>query len=373
MARKWLISADSHVMEPLDLWERALGRRWGDAVPRIVTSNGAEGGRFLFTGQECIRMGEVVSERTTERMTLANLDPAVRLTCLDEDGIYAEIISPTWLLFTLRATNDDLVRDCCRVYNDWIADYCGHAPKRLGGTALIHMADVDLAVAELERVAALGTIRCVIINNDAQPGWAPYRDSRYDRFWARAAEMEMPIQLHIITGNARDPFTLGKAEFGAMPRVFLGLFADAGPPLLNEFIYGGVMDRHPELKLVFAEYEVSWLTYWLMIAERIERDIAPIFKLPPPKRPVREYVRRVYHGLVDELYLDKVLDIVDTRTLVWGSDFPHIRSTYPRSHEVVRKVFGHLGTETLDAITIHNAARLYKFELPPANLATAAE
>jgi predicted TIM-barrel fold metal-dependent hydrolase len=372
-APRWLISGDSHVMEPLDMWQTALAARWGEAVPRIVASNGAEPGRFFFTGREHIRMGEVVAERTTDRMTMASRDPAVRLSCLDEDGVYAEVISPTWLLFTLRAADADLVRDCCAVYNDWIAEFCSHAPQRLGGTALVHMADVDGAVTELERVARKGTIRCVIINNDAHPGWAPYRDARYDRFWACAAEIGMPVQLHIITGNARDPFTLKRHEFADMPRVFLGLFADAGGPFLNEFIYGGIMDRHPTLKLMFAEYEVSWLTYWLMIAERIERDIAPIFKLTPPRRPVREYLARIHHGLVDELYIDKVLDVVDTRTLIWGSDFPHIRSTYPHSHAVVERIFGHLGQAALDAITVENAARLFKFELPPAASAKAAE
>ena len=92
----------------------------------------------------------------------------------------------------------------------------------------------------------------------------------------------------------------------------------------------------------------------------------------PPRQPVRAYLARVHHGPVDELYIDKVLDVVDPRTLIWGSDFPHIRSTYPHSQAVVDRVFGHLGPAALDAITVENAARLFKFELPPAAPAKAA-
>ena len=60
MPSKWLISADSHVMEPPNLWAKALTEKHGDAVPREIGEWKGEQGRFYFTGIEAFKLGELV-------------------------------------------------------------------------------------------------------------------------------------------------------------------------------------------------------------------------------------------------------------------------------------------------------------------------
>ncbi|MCE2482150.1 MAG: amidohydrolase [Alphaproteobacteria bacterium] len=365
MSENWLISADSHVVEPVDLWAKALGDKWGDAVPREVGSWQGQEGRFYFTGLEAFKLGELVDGEgeLQEKLFRATEDPAVRLQCNDEDGIWAEILNATSMLYSMRIENDDLARDCCAVFNDWLIEHCSHDRKRMLGTAMIYMRDVDWAIAELERTAKGGLVQAMI-NCDARPTWEPYRSPAYDPFWARAEEMEIPVVLHIITGNNRDPFTLHGEERATAARVSWGVLGEAAPVLSNEFIWGGVLDRFPGLKLVLSEFEVSWLIYWIFRAEQRQESLGPALGTTGPRRPIREYMANMFHGAVDDPYIDRALGIVDPKTILWGSDFPHPRCTFPNSHAVIRKAFGNLPDDVVADITFHNAARLYDIDLP---------
>jgi predicted TIM-barrel fold metal-dependent hydrolase len=368
----WIISGDSHVLEPGDLWSKPLGGRYGDAVPRMVTEFKGVQANYFFTGLEYCRIDELVEgdEALQEKLIAAGTDPASRLKCLDEDGVQGEIINSTWMLYTMRAKDDALVQDCCRVFNDWLAEYCDHAPKRLYGTAMVHLADIDWACNELERTAKRG-LKSVIINCNARPDWAPYQDKRYDPFWARAEELDQPVTLHIITGNEVDPFTLHGGERINVPTKHIGVCAEAGPVIANEFIFGGILDRFPRLKLVCSEFEVSWLPYWLFRVRQIQDHFGPVLKIPAVDKPIDAYMQQIYHGLIDDPYLDKVLDVIDPKTIMWGSDFPHTRCTYPNTRQVIDRMFSGLDEAIRDDIVFGNCARFYNFEIPAENKATA--
>ena len=91
-----------------------------------------------------------------------------------------------------------LQRDCFRVYNDWLAEYCSYAPTRMAGLALISLYDPQAGrrgARALRQAGAQGRDDLVL----AAAG-QPYSSDIYDPFWATAQEMHMPISLHAITG-----------------------------------------------------------------------------------------------------------------------------------------------------------------------------
>ena len=374
MNNQWIISADSHVLEPEDLFVTALGARYGDAVPRYVDEFNGDKSLYYFTGIEYVKIEEIVEkdeDGLQDTLIQASKDPAFRLRCLDEDGVYAEILNATWMLYTLRARNDDLVRACCQVYNDWMHEVCSADPKRLFATAMIHMEDVGWAVGELERAAKMG-MKSVILNVDTRPEWPFYQDPIYDPFWARCAEMDIPVTLHIITGNVRDLFTFHGPERDRVVRETLNLLNEVGPVLANEFIFGGIFDRFPKLKVVCSEYEVSWLPYWLFRCKQLQQSLGAAMNIKMPKLPIEEYLPRIAHGVVDDTYFDKVFGVIDPGTVMWGSDFPHSRCTYPNSQKVVADVFGHLDPQIVANLSYFSADRYYNIEIPETR-ATAAE
>ena len=248
---EWINSSDSHILEPEDLFESALGAKYPDDCPRYIDEYQGVEAKFYYTGYEYVRIDEIVEgdeseegQALQEEMIRASKDPYERLKCLDKDGVWAEILNSTWMLYTMRAPNDDMVRDCCRVYNDWIAEHCSADPRRLYGTAMVHMQDPDWAAAELERVRKRG-LKSVLINCDTRPEWPLYQDPHYDRFWAAAQDLEMPVTLHIITGNVKDLFTFHGEERKKVPGATYQLLQECTWVLSNEFIFGGIMDRFP--------------------------------------------------------------------------------------------------------------------------------
>ena len=53
-----VISADSHVMEPRDLWEKALGDRYGSHTPRVIHEHAGRTGTFFYTGRQVLKVKE---------------------------------------------------------------------------------------------------------------------------------------------------------------------------------------------------------------------------------------------------------------------------------------------------------------------------
>jgi predicted TIM-barrel fold metal-dependent hydrolase len=353
-------------MEPFDLWTKPLGRRYGDALPRVVGEHQGTKGNFFFSGREYVNLDAIGEgdEQLHMRLMQAGMNPTARVQCMKEDGVYAEVINCTNALFVMRVANDEMVRDCCQVFNDWLAEYCSYSPSVLIGTALIYMADIDWAVRELQRCAKKG-LRSAMINADTRPSWPPYRDSRYDRFWATACELGIPITIHIVTGEEVDLFALHGKERQNIARSSLGVFGEAGPVLANEFMFGGIFDRFPSLKILLSEFEVSWVPYFMFRVRQLQNDFAPILHVPSPKEQVDNYMaRHVRHGVIDDPYLSMALKVIDPGTVLWGSDFPHPRCTYPRTHEILERYFRDFDDDVRADILWRNTARLFRIEPP---------
>src|SRR5579862_1472328 len=208
---KLLISADSHVFEPGDLWWKALGGRFGDAVPRALTSFDGQQGAFFYVGRsgEAAKMDELVDanakDRRLEDLAQAGSDPVYRMKLMAADNVAAEVLNPTWGLWIPRISDPALRNACAEVYNDWILEYCSVNLKRLLPIAMMPITDVDWATKELERIVRRGARGIMIGTNPVDVDTRPYRDPYCDRFWAAAQESGLPVTLHIVTGRVRDP------------------------------------------------------------------------------------------------------------------------------------------------------------------------
>ncbi|MGH7768637.1 MAG: amidohydrolase family protein, partial [Candidatus Binatia bacterium] len=178
-----LISADSHVMEPHDLWEKRVPESMRETAPHF----------------EPIPVGQSFQRHP------GGQDPNARIKEMETDGLSAEVLYPT-LALSLFALDDARMQEACfRVYNDWLIDYCKVAPKRLVGSAAISLYDADYGIKEMVRCKKEG-LKGVTIWQVPHSD-LPFHSSHYDKFWAAAQELEMPISLHILTGHSyfKDP------------------------------------------------------------------------------------------------------------------------------------------------------------------------
>jgi predicted TIM-barrel fold metal-dependent hydrolase len=338
---KQLISADSHVMEPPDLWWNALGAKFGDRTPRMLDEYKGEKGSFFYSGYlgspvQRVRIAlssqtEAAAYEAEERgMGAVGYDPEVRVKFQVEAGIDAEVMNPTTMLGLMRNPDVPVLQACSEVFNDWLAEFVSYSPKRLIGISTIPMHDVDWAVNELARTLNKG-LNSPMINCQPPEGCPPYRNPVYDKFWAAAEEAGVPITLHILTGKVVDALFLARMgqtpeETSANPGLWIDLFIEAQTVLANDFIYGGILDRFPNLKVLCSEFEVSWIPGFMSRLDQIE-DVAPRLNLPKLKMKAKDYMKtRVFHGFIDDTAAELAIPYVGADRILWGSDFPHIRS-----------------------------------------------
>jgi predicted TIM-barrel fold metal-dependent hydrolase/AcrR family transcriptional regulator len=265
------IDADGHVIEPADLWERELPAslksrgfsvRWNAdtrqeevhvedrcLLPFGIVGVGLAGRPFTDIG---------VGVRYSE-LHPGGFDPKKRLQDLDAERIDTAVLYPSIGLLLEAIEDPVLAEACCRVYNDWLADYCKTDPKRLVGVAGMPMQDVNAAVREMQRAKTIG-MRGVFIRPNPVKNRALH-DPYFDPFWAACQEADMPVGIH-------------PSGCGDLPGALQGLRLDApimGHPTIffvdemigfSHLVCGGVLERHPRLKVVVLEAGGGWLGHW---------------------------------------------------------------------------------------------------------------
>src|SRR5260370_12691992 len=203
-------SADSHVVEPLDLGVQRLPTNLRERAPRIAEVDGEM--RLLVEGMGPRRRGgggnTAAEQRDREREESQHFrsggwDPDQRVVDLDEDGVWGEVLWPTIALFGFMIPDPELRWASGRAYNDWLAETFARQSSRFAGAAMIAVQEIVSAVAEIERVAGLG-LRSVMLPMNAPDG-QPYNSSAYDPIWAAAQGHGMPVSFHAAT--APNPLT----------------------------------------------------------------------------------------------------------------------------------------------------------------------
>ncbi len=356
-----IISADSHVMEPTDVWEKVARARLGDKTPRIIHEHLGRPGRFIYTGGQVLKIEDIDTEQKERGLQETGYIPEARVKFQETAGVEAELMNATLMLLIMQGEYRPAVRVAAQVYNDWCADFCAYDPKRLIGIAMIPTDDVEWAVAEIERVRRKG-LRGAIISTQPPVGALPYRDSVYDALWAVAQDMDFPLALHIITGRVPDPFHFHtQKEMEDAPTVMLQLYYEAMAVLANEFIFGGILDRFPTLKLICSEFEISWVPSFMFRLDQMQGSFkARMPWLPKLKMAASDYIRtRVWQGMIDDPLGQEAIRHIGADQVLWGSDFPHVRSIGLETQERVAKLYDGLPRPDQEKLVGGNVARVF--------------
>ncbi|MBM3504561.1 MAG: amidohydrolase [Alphaproteobacteria bacterium] len=362
MSAMQIVSADSHIVEPLDMWSKVLGDRWGDRIPHVLKRHNGQDGHFLVTGKQVLKLpekGGAVAEAHRD-LYEAGFLPDKRVEFQKRAKITAETLYGSHMLIILQSPHRDALRASCEVFNDWLADYCAYDSKRLIGVGMVPIDDVAWGIREMERIVKKG-LKGLCINVALAPELAPYRDRRYDPFWARAQEMNVPITLHSITGNIIDPFYPRNPREGEEAAgTLLGLYTEALATLANDFVFGGILDRFPRLKLIVSEFEIWWLPFFRFKTDQMTTTLSKKMNLPPLKKKPSEYWgSQIWAGVIGDPTLEDVVKRVGPETVLWGSDFPHVRSIGLDTHEVLARTFKDFSETDRERLVGGNIKHIY--------------
>lgn len=373
MGKTLCISADSHVVEPPELFE-PLRERLGDRAPRVVVTNKTLGPRLnLGNGKLGVPIGVFFQgdvdfaspdawdslARGYDAARPGCYDVAERLKDQDADGVDAEVLYPSVLFNVYQVEDLEVVQATFAAYNDWITAYCKQAPGRLFALGAVQLRDLDQAIVEMERAKADGHVGVCI------PATAPpkmlYSERWYDKFWAAAQDLRMPLTMHIFTGATDNHGLAPRARTSKAnnPMAFAGMAMT-----IADLIQSGVCHRFPGLKFVVTEFEAGWIAH---VLKRLDwayfRSGERTFGLP--RLPSSYWHTNFYATFEDDPLGILTRDFIGVNTMLWGNDYPHGDSIFPHSMQVLSEVLAECSEEERWQMTVKNVVDLYNlpFEL----------
>lgn len=362
---KPIISSDSHITEPPGTYIDRIDKKYKDTAPRLVRDE-KKGDLFVIDGlKHPVPMGLVAAAgKKAEELTAFGVkfedlhrggwDPDARLADQDRDGVAAEVIYPTVGMLLCNHRDYDYKKACFDAYNEWIAEYCAAHPDRLIGTGQTAMRSVDEGIADVRKMKDLG-LRGVMMPGNPQV--ADYDDPIYDPFWQATLDMQMPLSFHILTSRSD---VVGAAPRGPKINGFLSIIR-GNQDIMGTFIFGGVFERNPELKIVCVEADAGWVPHYMYrmdhAYDRHRYWLKPGQALS--KKPSEYFSEHIYTTFQDDWVAFRMKDLCNPRRLMWANDFPHSDSTWPWSQELLAKHTAHLTQEEKDWILHDNVAELY--------------
>jgi len=372
-----LLDADSHVSEPLNLWQERLPVKYRDVAPHMETEYEGKPGAWWFIEQDRqphnVILGFGANKSLAELQELlksfsyagahrGGWDPAQRVKDMDQDGVAGDVLYTTLGFRMFWIKDAGFQRACFQVYNDWLAEFCSYSPKRLKGLALISLYDPKLAAEDLANCAKKGLAGAIVWASP--PEELPFYAEDYDPFWAAAQELSMPLSLHEFAG-----FRWVDWDSSAKKRMIAtGINSHEVEATFSTLILSGVLERFPTLKVVSAELNCGWVPYFLhRLDERFDAQGPRVhgspFSTKLKIKPSEYFRRQLYATFIDDTFGIAHRRDIGVDNLLWSSDFPHSATFWPHSREKIAKDFAGVGENDTKKILAENTARLYGFTL----------
>ena len=373
-----LISADSHIVEPPDLYTTRIEPRFKDRAPRmerLETPTGRKYDSWFIDGQQAGTLGAVMQAGQRfedpsqidflgmwEDVRLGAYDPQAMVKENEMDGVWGACLQPSQGLFWYRIPDSAMLSAICRVYNDWIAEFCKPFPTASRASPCSTWTTSRRPARSSSAARSSGwwarsspsprwpTGRIVIRSTSASGG--------------RRRTSGIPLLLHIGTPRGGVPgceFTMNLGELTGAGRSTTDYWVRYS---LSAMIFAGVFDRYPKLKVGSVEHEASWIPHWLKQMDFTYRE-RPVFtkgwKSKDGLLPSDYWRRNMFVEFMEDDLGVQLRDLIGVDTMLWGSDFPHAESTWPKSRDFLDRMFAGVPEADLRKITSENAARMFGF------------
>jgi aminocarboxymuconate-semialdehyde decarboxylase len=235
-----------------------------------------------------------------------------RLEAMDELGIDVQVVSATDCFYQYHRDPKDTARIAAEI-NEEIAGMVRDHPARFMGIGTVPMQDPARAVAEMRRgIEELGLVGFMI---DDHVNGLTYDEDRFEDVWSAAEELGAFLLVHQYTGTVvglrTERYFLANSIGNLVDRTIT----------YGAFVYGGVMDRHPGLKVCLA-HAGGYVPFAL---DRLDKgwEAWPDQRGRSEDRP-SAYVDRFYYDCVTftQRNLRFLIDVVGIDRVVFGTDWP---------------------------------------------------
>ncbi len=355
-----IIDADAHVYEPFQMWTEYLEPAFKAFAPSHD---------FKIKGEEILHQysqhlhqeGAKQVSRSHPQSWVKNFDSESQVIAMQQMGIDISFVYPThcsWII-AVDSMAPQLAGAFVRAYNNWLRDFCSYNPQILRGVGVVNLHAPAEMVSELHRIADFGW-KAVFLRPNLVKGRS-LSSPDYEPFWTECEELGIAVSLHEGT-HSRLP-TAGSDRFHTR----FALHACSHPleqmMALLALIEGGVLERHPRLKVGFLESGCGWLPYWLWRLDREYEDLRWEIEDTVKIKPSEYFYRQCFIAIEPgEPYLAQVLEYLGADNLIFGSDYPHMDHK-PNVVTDAVNLQQQLPQEIVRKILWDNPARFYGLEV----------
>jgi predicted TIM-barrel fold metal-dependent hydrolase len=362
---KPIISSDSHVCEPPDVFVDRIDRKYLADAPRVV-HDPERGDVYQIKGVKkplplslISAAGQPPEKLSTkgarfEELHRGGWDPAARLLDQDRDGIAGEIIYPSVGMEICNLADQDYKKACMDAYNLWIAEFCDPAPQRLIGLGQTPLRSIDEGIEDLRRIKALG-LRGVMLPGRPGIPEVDYDHAMFDPFWQAAIDLELPLSFHILTSGEMKSLQFRGTSINSGYAIIR-----ANQDIMSMFVNSGVFMRNPKLKIVCVEADAGWVPHFVYrLDHTYNRHRFRLRGVELDRMPSEYFLENIYLTFQDDIVAFTMMHAMNPRRIMWANDFPHSDSTWPWSQELLQKYVAPLPQEQQDMLLHDNVAELY--------------
>lgn len=362
-----IISADSHITEPPDTYVDRIDPAFRDRAP-FMTDEAPDGATFNVPGMSYrIHLGLHSSAgRQSETLSMKGMpfeelhrggwDATARIEAQRRDGIDGEVIYPSVGMLLCNHPDLELKKAMFDAYNQWISEFCAVDPARLYGCGQSALRNPQEGIADLEAIKAAG-LRGVMLPGTPGPAYddgPDYDDPAWDDFYRAAIDLGLVLSFHILTGPAYRPR-------GPKLNTFMSIIR-GNQDLIGTFVFGGVFDRVPDLKIVCVEADAGWLPHYSYRMDHAYDRHRNWLKSAQLQRQPSDYLRdHVKLTFQDDWSAFRMAEagLIDPGQLMWANDYPHSDSTWPYSQGMLAEHTSALDDDVRAQILGGNAVDLY--------------
>jgi len=342
-----VFSADNHISLSEDIFYEKFPAELKEKAPRIWYEDGAymvgrgKGKTFLPLDFSRVLMqyDDLAGAATT------NID--ARIQELHEDGVDKELAFPNAVLALFHYPDLELRERVFRIYNEYIADVQERSNGHFYGVGLINWWNPDGTRRTLAEVKSLGLKTFLMPLNPGKGedgNIIDYGSTAMSPVWDEIENAGLPVSHHIGETPPKTPCEVNSVVVGMMINV------DGFRETFSKYLFSGILDRHPTLKVGWFEGGIAWVATALQDAEHLLASYQHMFN-----RRVEHDIRYYWDNhmsasfMVDPLGL-KLLDEIGVDNVMWSSDYPHNESTFGYSEKSLKSMVDTVGQE--DAVKI---------------------
>ena len=280
-----------------------------------------------------------------------------RVHDMDIEGADRQFLVPSVWTAVVGHPDATLEIGLIRAYHRHMQEFCGTAPDRLKGPIVASGRAIDEAVREIRE---WGKSKWAVAVMPLLGNERPVDHPELEPIWQAAEEYDLAIVNH--SYFASPPYFPGYQDM--WDNAFLARLCShpwGAMRFMAGFLAGGVLDRHPGLRLAVLECGFGWLPFWV---RRMDEQVAYMGRTAQLKMlPSEQFAAgRVFCNIEwheREPMYQMVTEALGDGVLMYASDYPHYESWFPDSIDKIM-AWSSIGPAARQKLFWDNACRCFK-------------